>query len=348
MQLNFAFVSLAQQKISETQDSVCNNICSTHFDFSPAGVVTSCVHAKNEWMFLYRYMGMFMDEVVQGKNTIDETQLFSNYLWSPSRMRMQMHMLMAMYGISNRLAIMCMTDYLIADMSMKAFTQNGNAHHHGSSGNENEHKMKSNGISDVKLQLLYEIMRHTKSDILVMGGISIPTGSINKQGEVNDMMYQSKRMPYMMQMGSGSWDLSSGISYTVNFLKYVLSFQSIATFRIGMNKFDYKLGNEMYSTLWIARKWNSIISQSIRFKYNWSAPIEGRDISLYTFNEPSANPINYGGSNLQLLGGLMFQLKGVLNNNRLGFEAGLPIYQYVNGIQLKNKFNYTLNWNIRI
>src|SRR4051812_17366128 len=83
----------------------------TESDMSPAGIMAGHRHVKGEWMFSYRYMNTYMKGRLSGRQSISDEMVYRQYIMSPEKMTMQMHMLMAMYGISDRLSVTAMVNY---------------------------------------------------------------------------------------------------------------------------------------------------------------------------------------------------------------------------------------------
>src|SRR5665213_1043066 len=65
---------------------------------SPIGVMTDHIHAKGEWSLTYSFMNMQMQGNLMGAKKVNDDELFQTYAMAPSKMTMQMHMLMGMYG----------------------------------------------------------------------------------------------------------------------------------------------------------------------------------------------------------------------------------------------------------
>ena len=316
--------------------------CICKKDATPAGVMLSHVHSKGEWMFSYRYMNMATRGMEQNGNNISNDQIYNQYLFSSDRMSMNMHMLMAMYGVSERLTLMTMVEYKQSSMNMVA--PEGTMHMHGGmvmSGSM-AHNMKTSGFGDISLTALYSIINNTKHHVLFSGGVSVPTGSIQNKGESGGM-YANARYPYMMQQGSGTWDVKPGLTYTFKGNKVMASTQVFSTIRTGYNQVGYKLGNELTSNTWVAYQWVSWLSTSLRGELIQTGKMKGNDPSLYAYNEPSANTANYGGTTALLYAGVNVFF---LTNNKIGIEVGLPVYQKSNGIQASIYSNVNLVYSI--
>ncbi|MBP9924104.1 MAG: hypothetical protein KBF92_09760, partial [Bacteroidia bacterium] len=87
-------------------------------DASPAGVMISHAHPKGGWMFNYSFMHMNMGGNFKGNEKISNEEIFNSYLMAGTSMKMDMHMLMAMHGITGRFTIMVMANYVSNSMDM--------------------------------------------------------------------------------------------------------------------------------------------------------------------------------------------------------------------------------------
>lgn len=331
-------ISWCQAIFAHQQDSLQQ--CSTHScccknDPTPAGIMISHIHPKKEWMIAYKYMQMGMTELMQGSQSISKEQVFTNYLMAPDHMRMDMHMLMGMYGLTHKLTMMGMLNYNTASMEMGMFTTGGH-HHAGSEGASGGHLMETSGLGDIKLYALYSPLNKGRHQFLLSAGISIPTGSIAQKGNNGDMLYPGMRLPYAMQLGSGTYDVLPCINYLYQPGKFAISAQVSGTVRTGNNANGYRLGNEITANTWFAYQWLKCLSSSLRIEGSQSGAVSGSDKQLYRYNEPSANAANYGGKRVTCYVGSVFRLKkGLLNTTSLGVEYGMPVYQDWNGIQMK-------------
>lgn len=330
---------LAQTSTDTTQ---CNNFSCCSTDLTPAGVMISHVHPKNEWMISYRYMDMYMDDLISGSHSESKDAVFANYLMAPERMNMQMHMLMGMYGITDRFTTMVMVPYQVNSMDMSMFTA---GHVHGSTTMSSPtHTLLTNGLGDIKLHLLYAIFQRSTCQLLANVGVSVPTGSIKEKGKSSDPMYPDKRYPYNMQPGSGSVEVLPGITYIYQKNSFAWSSSLSGIYRCNYNNIGYKLSPELNINSWIAYQWLNSISSSIRVDGNFSGHIQGTDPQQYAFLEPATDPNSYGSEKANVYVGSSFHLKGALTKHRLSAEFGVPFYQYVYGVQLKQKYAINASW----
>lgn len=328
----------------------CTGVCCCKTDLTPSGIMISHVHSKGEWMLSYRYMNMSMSGLQSGAQSINQSDVFVKYLMSPNKMQMNMHMLMGMYGITDRFTAMAMLNYSTSSMSMDMLEVDnmsgmiGMTHVHS---NGQDMNMKTSGIGDVQLYLMYGLINKNNHQLLVSAGMSIPSGSIQMKGSPTDNMYPNQRMPYGMQLGSGTVDVMPCINYLYQQDKFAFSAQALGIIRPGYNTVGYKPGNEAKINTWLAYKYFNFLSSSLRLEGTTAAPINGYDYTLYYYNEPAANPHNYGGQRINAYIGSSFHFnKGFIKNNRLSLEYGLPLYNSVNGIQMKTKQLLYASWSL--
>ncbi len=320
-------------------DSIaCSASCCGAEDPTPAGVMISHVHAKGEWMFSYRFMHMEMAGIIDGTEKIEAQHVYQAYVMSPHHMRMDMHMLMAMYGISNRFTLMAMGNYNVNSMTMTMMPTAGmDMSHMQGMDMESQHmdmRMYTSGIGDTKLTLLYGLFRSSKHQFVLSGGLSLPTGSIEKKGGEHSM-YPGVRFPYAMQLGSGTWDILPGLTYVHQNGGFSWSSQLSGIVRTGSNAVGYQLGNQVTSTTWAAYQWFPCISSSLRVEGTLSEKTFGFDPSLSPTMEPAADPSTYGGRYLNAFLGINFYLrKGLLAGSKWSLEGGIPFYHYSNGPQM--------------
>jgi hypothetical protein len=317
-------------------------------DLTPSGVMISHVHKRHQWMLSYRYMNMNMGSMMNGTSKVSDDQIYQNYLMSSPAMRMDMYMLMAMYGLTNRITLMGMFTYTSFSMKMSMLPgmQMPNMPGMNMSTASMDMNMKSAGVSDIKLNIMYGIINRPHHHLLAIAGVSVPLGSTEIKGNAGSM-YPEQRIPYNMQMGSGTWDLLPGINYLYQKNRLAFSSQITSVIRTGYNAVGYKLGNEVTVNNWLAFQWSKSFSSSVRLEESVSGFIKGQDASLYSGYEPAANPNNYGGRRISgFIGTNFYFRKGILKNNRIGAEYGIPFYQNLNGPQMSIKSSLYGSWSV--
>lgn len=342
--LMLLFSTLVARGQTDSVYTVNNDIaCSEHCCFtdpSPVGMMYSHLHPQGQWMVSYRYMYMGMGDMYAGHEKFSNDKVLNEYIMSSNDMKMQMHMFMAMYGVSDRLTLMAMVNYNVNAMTMISVP---GGHHHGTT-TEPSSKVKSNGLGDTKIAAMFGLLEKSHHHLMLIGGLSIPTGSIQQEGE-SGQMYAGQRLPYSMQTGSGTWDLQPGANYYYESRNFTYGAQVLATVRTGYNSVGYKLGNDITFNNWIAWQWNQCFSSTARFEVYSAGQIKGEDPDLYAWNEPAANPANYGGERLSAYLGTSYGFRtGILKNHKIGAEFGIPVYQSLHGPQQGTKSTLVASW----
>ena len=338
------FLGLQSIVVSQETTESCDVSCHCIRNLTPAGVMISHVHPKNEWMLSYRYMQMGMGTPIQGRSAISELNVYTNYLGYTPSMRMDMHMVMGMVGITNRFTAMVMFNYLANSMPMNMMS--GHSHHGMTMSTDAHMDMHTNGLGDTKLHALYGIVKNTTTQVVASLGVSLPTGSIQLKGLNNDMFYAGNRLPYMMQLGSGTVDALPGVTFVTQHENLTYSAQVQGIVRLNTNKVGYQFGDEINATTWLGYNWWKGFGSSLRLEGSWVGTLRGSDSSMYFYNEIASNPQNYGGVRLQGLAGLSYQFEeGFIANHRFAIEYGLPLYQKANGIQNKLNQTWMASWS---
>lgn len=194
---------------------------------------------------------------------------------------------------------------------------------------------ESSGFGDISVFSLVKIMNINRQSLHTNIGVSIPTGGIN-QRDATPMMNNAK-LAYPMQLGSGTWDPTLGLTYLGQSDKFSWGAQSKYKFRLGDNSENYTFGNRFDIVGWGAVKVSDYISFSTSLSYFDTQKIDGVDADLNPMMMPLFNTSNSGRSQLDVGFGTNFYVpKGSLKNLRIWVEVTIPTYQKVNGIQMKN------------
>ncbi|MBY0425857.1 MAG: transporter [Cytophagales bacterium] len=322
-------------------------LCScTSDDLSPSGIMISHLHPKGSWMFSYRYMHMYMQGNTAGNSPVSDNQVYASYLMAPNAMTMGMHMVMGMYGISDRFSMMAMLHFNVNEMSMNMLPGTPHIHNGVVTTMAHDMTMKTYGPGDTKIFGLYNLFERDAHSILAGLGLSLPTGRIDLKGDENSM-YPNIRLPYLMQLGSGTWDFLPSLTYRYQKESFAWNTQFSGIVRPFYNSANYKYGHEINLTTWAAYQWLSWISTSARTEGSWVGKMDGVDNAIIQSYEPAGSPVNYGGQRVNGFVGVNFHLHFPnFPDSRLALEGGLPLYQNFNGIQMPTKFLINASWQI--
>ena len=294
---------------------------------APIGVVGDHVLMKGAWSLTYSDMRVEMEGLRSGKDRLTEAQVLQDFMVTPTRMTMDMHMLMAMYGWSEDFSLMAMVPYV--NMEMDHLTRTGG-----------RFTTESSGVGDLTVMGILRFVGSGKQDLLLNAGVSVPTGSIDEKDDTP--AGSNQQLPYPMQLGSGTYDLLPGLTYRSQLADYSWGAQVGATIRLGENDNDYTLGNRYRLSSWGARKWADGISTSLRIAAEKVSNVDGADPRLNSNVVPTADSNLQGRLRVDVLIGInLIGLDGALKGQRLFFEYGVPIQQDLDGPQLETDWMFT-------
>ncbi|HXU28690.1 MAG TPA: hypothetical protein VN698_15785, partial [Bacteroidia bacterium] len=195
------FVVNAVERKDSTQ---CSSNCCNPDAVAPAGIMTDHVHEKGKFAIAYSYMNMTMQGNQMGTKSVSDATIFNNYMMATNRMNMQMHMLMPMYGLTDRFTVMAMLSYNINNMSMHMMPMQS-MNMPGMTMTDYKSmptKMNSSGLGDTKIYALYNVLPSCNHRLVAGLGLSLPTGNIRVKGAT--MQSNSDVLPYCMQLGTGT------------------------------------------------------------------------------------------------------------------------------------------------
>jgi len=290
---------------------------------APIGVMGDHYHKHREWMLSYRYMPMWMENNMEGSESIKNSDIFQEYMAAPQKMLMEMHMLGIMYAPTDNITLMLMANYITKSMDLKTRMNV-------------DFKTESSGFGDILLAGLIKILNKERNSIHLNIAINVPAGDI-KQRDDTPMMNNAK-LAYPMQLGSGTWDIVIGATYLGQTDQLSWGIQPLYLYRIGENSEKYTLGNKIMFTGWGALRTTENLSFSISLSYINIGEIDGADADLNPMMMPLFNTANSGKNQLDAgFGGNFLFTEGYLKNLRFGVEIKYPLLQHVNGIQMENK-----------
>ena len=128
---------------------------------------------------------------------------------------------------------------------------------------------EADGIGDIRISGLYRLPDRGGHTVHLSAGLSLPTGSIDERDATP--MGPDQKLPYPMQLGSGTWDLFGGITYRSMSGPWQWGGQADGLFRLGENENDYTLGNRFHLTGWLGRKLLPWLNVSGRLDWNLPA-----------------------------------------------------------------------------
>ena len=329
------------QQISKLPDSAalvtgdiintCSGMCCCAGNSqAPLGIMTDHIHNKGQFMLTYTFMNTAYQGNRIGNAKASDNEVYQKYMMSPETMSMNMHMIMAMYGITDRFTVMAMGGFMTNSMSMNMSSAMMNMPGMVMpTGNLN---MQTNayGLTDTKISALYNFSSYSGHRIIGSLGLNLPTGSVTETGTT--MLGDNQRLPYNMQPGTGSYAIDPGITYARKYVKYYWGADAGADLKLNFNSLGYKQGNVLHSSAWVGYQLLPYLSATFRAEDVMTGKLKGSDMQMnnqvYTATDPTTATANYGGNVVNTYIGLNFYImKPGLSHFRLMAEYGIPVYQ---------------------
>ena len=290
----------------------------------PLGVTGGMSPKQGVFMPSVQYMHMRMDGNRDGTDDVSTAEVLAEFPIAPLNMDVDMLMAGAMYGITDDISVMAMISYVWKSMD-----------HVNRMGTE--FTTKSEGFGDLRVIGGYNVYKTERHTVKLTAGLSIPTGSTDERDDTPAGANQV--LPYPMQIGSGTFDLLPGITYSGRTDDWSWGGQFGAIVRIGENSEDYMLGNVYTASVWGARRWVDWLSSSVRLTGEAVENIDGADPRLNPLQAPTADPKRRAGNFVDLGLGLNFLVpSGVLQVTGLSVEAIIPVFQDLDGPQLERDY----------
>ncbi len=324
---------------------------------APIGVMGDHMHHKGGWMFSYRYMRMEMKGSRDGSSNLSRDEIattVANPFFGlpmqpptlrvvPTEMSMDMHMFGLMYAPTHWLTLMVMGSYIEKEMDHITYMGPVGTIVRGG------FTTKSDGFGDTKLSGMFRLYDDGKHRFHANVGISLPTGSITEKDSVLTPTgaTPTPRLPYPMQIGSGTFDFLPGLTYSGKLGRKGWGVQYSGVIRLeDENHEDYSLGDEHRVTAWASYLWKPWLSSSFRIAGQTIDKIDGQNPDIIAPVQ-TADPDNQGGERIDLLLGVnLAGQSDSVKGHRIAFEFGAPIYQHLNGPQLETDWIFTVGYKL--
>jgi len=318
---------------------------------APIGVMGDHMHDKGEWMVSYRYMRMEMSDMRDGTNDLSPEDIAGNaaafpnpnagpagFRVIPDEMTMEMHMLGAMYGVTDWFTAMVMANYIEKEMNHITFAGGAGTTRLG------EFETRSTGWGDTSVGGMFKLYEDDTHHLHANAMLSIPTGSIK---ETDDVLAPTGarptlRLPYAMQLGSGTYDAMPGLTYTGHKGLWNWGAQYSATIRLeSENDQNYALGDKHKITGWGGYQFNNWFRGTARLTAEHIGDIDGAD-PLIAAPVTTADPDNYGGDFIEAGLGFNIVPGQSLAGAQIAGEFTAPLHQDLNGPQMKRDYGFTI------
>ena len=296
---------------------------------APIGIVGDHAAESGAWILSYRFLRSDHDGLIDGESEVTEDEVFGEgFVETPESLVRETHFLSALYGIDERVSFLVTLPWVSNAMDSVTFAGE-------------TFDTRTIGLGDVRFTGLYSLRRKEEERFELSLGVSLPTGSTDEKDATPSTGGQSLKLPYPMQLGSGTVDLHPGLTFVRFAEETSWGAQVQGTLRLGENSDDYTLGDRVELSAWIARLFQEDLSGSLRVAFVHEGEIDGRDEDIDPTITPAADPDAQGGDRFDVFVGVHYTRPG---GHRFAAELGGPLLQDLNGPQVEADVYYALGW----
>ncbi|MFK8019717.1 MAG: transporter [Pseudomonadales bacterium] len=210
-----------------------------------------------------------------------------------------------------------------------------------------EFLIETSGLGDIGLALQHRFKNHESVYCALNLGLSLPTGSIDEQGDT-PRAPGDQQLPYTMQLGSGTYDAKLGFAYSRGLAAWNIALDANYVHRIGRNDRDYRLGNRFTLSTSAERSLGAGFSTGFSLSYQHAGSISGRDEEItvpgpFPYPAGITNPANFGGDVVRADATLKYRIS---ERFRVSLSYSEPLSQNLNGIQPQAKGRWNFSWSM--
>lgn len=300
----------------------------------PASLFHTVAMVEDDWMIGYRFFYQSYDGMRDGrhdKSTSDLLGPSTGYTSTPKDMTTQTHVFEGLYGYDDDWTLFAMVPYVRKDMTTATLT--------------GDYDTDAEGIGDLRIGVIRTLEEKENSMFRAHLGLGIPTGSYDERD--HDNTGQNITLPYMMQLGTGTYDLYPGATYMRQMDGWTWGVQTYGRVHIGKNDDDWAVSDWNQLSGWYSKEVSETVAASLRLSlFSWGDD-HGENEDLDPDTNPANDPHRQGGDRLDLFGGMNFELgDGYDQLHRLAFEVGVPVDEWLDGPQLSTEWLATVGWQL--
>lgn len=321
--------------------------------YPAAGLMNGHTHDGGEFMIGLRYTrNSYSGANQSGTDPVSDAEvLAAGYTVAASEMTMDMVMLDLMYAPTDTLTFMVMPHWMRHEMTMVGIDPANtgmpmggmemgdmdHGHHGLAFGQSMTHSTQ--GFGDTLVSVSYRLANTPGLKAHATLGVWAPTGKVDRKNADGTFAH------YMMQSGSGTWDIEPAL--TVAGQSGMIGYGAQASYRWrtkDANESGFAFGDKAQASGWVSYLVDSGFSLTSRLTWEHEGQILGHYNGPHNHRTPSDIPANYGGDTVLAGFGANIALP-VSGRHRpqIGMEVGVPLYQDLNGIQLPEDWRASLS-----
>ena len=272
----------------------------------------------------YQYVHNHFEDYLDGSDRLSAEEVLAEFPVVPNRIVQQAHILSLSHQTSSNLTFLIEGSYI--HQTTDHIRRKGDPF-----------TITTEGFGDLLTAGIYRFLNQPSYQLYALGAVSLPTGSIDEKGDTP--RGKNTQVPYTMQIGSGTFDLQPGLLYLAQSDRIRWGAELNTKIRLGRNDRDYSLGDRYTLSTWIKAPLTRRVEPILKLSLTEWEKIDGQDDELNPEVAPVADPNLFGGTRVNLSGGLKIAPRGQSSKWILSLEGGIPVYQSLNGPQPRQEWH---------
>lgn len=290
-------------------------------------------HAGNNVRITARWHRANMSDNVMGSRNASTAQVLAQgYRIVPQDMTTDMFTFGWSRRMNNGVRLSASVPYVIKRMQSVTYTQTETL--------ISKFTTQNDGVGDAMLRAGKKLRYKGWHGSL---GVSVPLGSVDAADRIllPNGVITRRRLPYMMQIGTGTFDLHPAISFVNRFGakdNMTFGFQLNGVVHLGTNHANYAFGDKAKATVSFGRHMLNGHGR-LSLSYQSTDRIEGRDSEIFGASQ-MADPENYGGE--RLLAKVSYRMR-----NGVSVQLATPLHEDLHGTQMSLSHIFGVNYMSR-
>ena len=293
----------------------------------PIGVIGDMARHRGDVVLAYRFHRQSFSGLMNGTTRLEGS--LPGFDVKPTSLDKDHHLFEVLWAPFEQITVSAILPYVQNEMTQ--IIQNTGE----------SYKTTSGGFGDLEFAILHRVFSTETSRLHLNLALSFPTGSTTESQVTRVSPGVIERLPYVMQLGSGTVDLKPGATYNGLWKRLYWGGQVGGVLRAGTNSQGYTLGDAYAVTGWVGATGSDWFAGSFRLDWNQWFNIEGQDELMNPLQSPTEDPQLQAGQRLDVLLGIDLFLGGRLKGTRISLEGGCPVYQSLEGPQLRTSWILT-------
>jgi hypothetical protein len=302
---------------------------------APIGLAYHSALTEGQWKLSYIYQRVDRKGLRRGTRkektsdaaTADLTQI-------PTALRTDIHTIEIHHAPFERLTVAIKIPVINHKMNQRDFPAGGDA-------GGDRYTTESSGVGDIEVVGVVPFMQKGKEKLDFHLGLRFPSGEISERDDIPDGLDQL--LPRSMQTGSRTVAVLTGLGYRGDWEGLGWGVYGAGSIGFGENHRDYRAGNQLEVSSWLAHDVTSWLSGSFRLGFDYQMRSRGKRRAgpqnhLDSFRKTTEHKI------LEVAPGVSVGVPG-FEGQRVRFEAAWPVYQDVRATQIDRDWNLRAGWD---